>query len=1130
MNPQRNTFIFPEMNFSRLSRRDIIKNCPKLLQNGAQDIFTTQPDQIEVNAGVFLSSDAHEKFPAVSVIQSADHIAVVCSCINEAGDGDGKLCLHQAATLLSILDNRRLLIFFDKHLRYQKLLPAAAEYGLEKEAELDDYFQLIYGPEGISVQPKKHEIIPIEIEKLRQELLPADTQSKSANTLAGEKIQFISIRRHRFYKHLYIDLMEAAVSASGKIKSPLVRLEPAELIWSAKTTDTVKFYAALQRFQQNTPGKRSQADWSALKIITANPLKLPVYYQKEGYEKKVKNDLITVASLAPINIAILDAKVTIVVDRRLPFYVISGEFIHNGVIHRFDTLKIQYDSFFRLDDQLLLIQPPGLLSVIEFFRKTSPKAEIWVHNSRYDHFRSQVLAEMEEQFNVRYTYTSPATPLQMRELTDEGQPERLIYLKEEGDFVHLTPVVRYNNTEIELYSRKQLYELDSRGRPVILPRDEALEIRFTVLITRQHPEFEPQLLEPKYFYLHRDKFLDEDWFLEALDAWRAEGILIMGFKELRRNRLNPYKAKVKIQVTSGTDWFHTALTVQYGPQRASLKSLHTALQIKSKYVLLDDGSKGLIPEAWLKRLSDLFQQAVFAQDLLKIPKAGFREINSLFEESELSGEVRREIDGYTTRFEHLHTIPAIKVPVGLKTQLRDYQQEGLNWLCLMDSCNFGACLADDMGLGKTLQVIAFLLTQRGRAQNTNLIIVPTSLLFNWRAEIEKFAPSLKVDNYYGPGRRGKIAGFDKFEVILTSYGTMLSDIRQLKNYHFNYLIMDESQAIKNPDSDRYKAARQLKSRNKIILTGTPFENSSFDLYGQLSFACPGLLGSKRYFKEVYGVPIDKFEDRARAQMLQEKIRPFVLRRTKSQVTRELPEKTEMVLYAPLGQAQRKIYNACEKELRDYITNQDADKLAASSIHVLSGLTRLRQICDDPTLVKELPGWDPNCSSAKMELLMDQITSQATAHKVLVFSQFVSMLDLIKKQLQLKKIPFEYLTGGTKTSDRAKRVAAFQEKEDIRVFLISLKAGGTGLNLTEADYVYIVDPWWNPAVENQAIDRCHRIGQDKKVIAVRLICPDTVEEKIMQLQEAKKQRAGELIKTDKSIFKNLTKPDLLQLLQ
>jgi SNF2 family DNA or RNA helicase len=404
------------------------------------------------------------------------------------------------------------------------------------------------------------------------------------------------------------------------------------------------------------------------------------------------------------------------------------------------------------------------------------------------------------------------------------------------------------------------------------------------------------------------------------------------------------------------------------------------------------------------------------------------------------------------------------------------------------------------------------------------VVVPTSLVFNWQAEVEKYAPSLKVLKLHGASRSIDIAEFDSYEIILTTYGTLLNDVRWLKKYRFNCIILDESQAIKNPDSQRYKAACLLQSRNKILMTGTPIENHTFDLYGQLSFACPGLLGTKQYFREHYSTPIDKFKNKKRAQELQQKTGPFILGRTKEQVAKELPEKTEVVIYCQMGAEQRKVYDAYAQQYRDYLQHKKDDDIAKHSMHILKGLTKLRQICNATALLSDEPAY--GYASAKIEVLMEQVESKAPDHKILIFSQFVSMLELIKAAFEKRKIAYQYLTGQTK--DRAGQVEAFQTNEDVRVFLISLKAGGTGLNLIEADYVYLVDPWWNPAVENQAIDRSHRIGQDKTVVAVRLIAPDTIEEKIRTLQESKKILADELVGDGNALLKSFSKAELLDL--
>lgn len=484
-----------------------------------------------------------------------------------------------------------------------------------------------------------------------------------------------------------------------------------------------------------------------------------------------------------------------------------------------------------------------------------------------------------------------------------------------------------------------------------------------------------------------------------------------------------------------------------------------------------------------------------------------------------------ELENYHEKLANFHSIRNVEIPKNLEATLRDYQKEGLNWLNFLDEFGFGGCLADDMGLGKTIQIIAYFLAQIEKGnKNPNLVIVPTSLLHNWEIEIKKFAPKLKFKIIYGINRDTKNIVFEKYNVLITSYGTMLNDIEILKEINFNVIVLDESQAIKNPASKRYKAARLLQARQRIVATGTPVENNTFDLFSQLSFAMPGLFGNAKQFAADYSTPIDKFQNEARAKELQQKVQPFILRRTKKEVATELPEKTEMVVYCEMGREQRRVYDTYKKEFQQYLKDKSDEELKTSSMHILQGLTKMRQICNSPALLSENEYYGDQ--SAKLDEVITQVLKLQSEHKVLIFSQFVGMLNLIKERLDQEAIKYAYLTG--KTRNRQEQVEAFQEDEEIRVFLISLKAGGTGLNLTEAEYVFIVDPWWNPAVENQAIDRAYRIGQANKVIAIRMISPDTIEEKIMELQDRKRKLVEELIHTDSGFFKQLTKNELMKL--
>lgn len=1114
-----NDYIIENATIPSLTLSLLLNHCTEAINTGRRSFFEIQAVTIEVNYGLFTNTSPVIDFPTVSVSQLHQTLVLSCPCATPKR----KLCEHQAQVLYNIMDRPYLRIFYDQDLRSKKLQEAARDYGMENEKELDDFFELDYHNRLVSVKPRLPELIKLNAvttSQIKEQLLPKKAGPPAdAPENASHKRRILVIRKRKYYDQLNIELYEGETGKGGKLKNPLVPIDALNQIW--KTTDLAeaKFYTGVSKFQSNYTTVKAESDMDALRVVVNNPMQLPVYLHNREVSESIKT-----SSLTPTQLKTLWADVRLSVFRKEPFYEVSGELVIEGKRIPFKNLNIHYSYFILLGHVLHFIPDEDLLRVIEFFKSNHEK--VLVHASKYDEFRDQILAGMEKRITIDYAFIKPATKKQLAETEVVKRREKIIYLSDEEQYVAITPVMRYGQVEIPVLSRKQIYDTDQNGNVFKVDRDLEAEAQFMALLIRQHADFEEQIHENESLYLHKDRFLDADWFLEVFEAWKAQQITILGFNELKKNRYNPHKANVSVHVASGIDWFNAEVKVVYGKQKASMQELHKAIRNKSKFVQLDDGSQGILPDEWMKKLERYFQAGEAYDDLLRIPKSNFQEIEKLFERSVLSQEVIEELENYDLRLTSLNALNELVVPPDLNGTLRDYQLQGVRWLDTLDDFNFGACLADDMGLGKTIQVIAFILHQRKkRKRNTNLIVVPTSLLFNWQEEVEKFAPSIRLFTQYGSTRAKKTTEFDGHEIVLTTYGMLLSDVSFLREYEFNYIFLDESQAIKNPESQRYKAVRMLRSRNKAVLTGTPIENNTFDLYGQLSFACPGLLGNKQFFRDIYSTPIDKFQNSQRSRELQQKIAPFILRRTKREVALELPDKTEVVMYCEMGDEQRKVYDACEAELRDFIASKNEDELSKNSMHVLTGLIRLRQICNAPSLLKEEVYYGG--SSAKIETLMEQISNRSTQHKILVFSQFVGMLDLIRTELEKRDIPFEYLTGQTK--DRAARVTKFQDDQTVRVFLISLKAGGTGLNLTEADYVFLVDPWWNPAVENQAIDRCYRIGQKKNVIAVRLICPNTVEEKILKLQETKNRLADDLVKSDTSVLSAFSKSELLEIL-
>ncbi|ARS35423.1 DEAD/DEAH box helicase [Pontibacter actiniarum] len=953
-----------------------------------------------------------------------------------------------------------------------------------------------------------HEVLPINGS------LGANAEETLSST-SPEKETIIVIGKHRYYNLFTAQLVTCPRSSTGELKSPFTVLNTLDLVWSTQQPEELKFYAAISKLQGFY--EASGTDTAVLKALIRNPFQYPFYLHDSNITEKISP-----RSISPVQVSQAATDGSIHVSQKGLLYTTSMELSIDGAYCPLSRISVQYDQFVVLDTDWYLCANPHLLQAIAYFKRHGNS--VTLPRAAFLQFRKEVLAEMEDHVHVAHTYLKAATPAQLATGGFGHAPEKRLYLSESGSYVKLTPVMKYGETEIPVLSRRQIYAQDKAGKLIGVARDGEAEDAFTALLLRQHPDFEEQLETPLlYFYLHKNRFLDEDWFLCAFEVWQSQQITVLGFNDLQGNRLNQHKAVISIQVLSGVNWFNAQVHVRFGRQEASLQQLYRSVKDKSRYVQLGDGTKGILPEEWLQKLERYFRAGEVADETtLRIPKVSYAALSELFEAHMLAEEVREELNRYQVQLSDLAAIKPVSVPAGLHAELRPYQLQGLSWLSFLDSLNFGGCLADDMGLGKSIQIIAFILHLKAKsAQNAHLLLVPTSLIPNWVAEMQKFAPSLSLLILQGSGRPKSTAHFAGYDVVITTYGTLVADIAYLKEYQFSYVFLDESQNIKNPLSQRYKAARLLKARNRVAISGTPLENSTFDLYAQLSFACPGLLGTKQFFRNTYAIPIDKFKNKRSARALQDKISPFILRRTKKEVATELPEKTEVVLHCEMGSEQRTVYEAYEREFRDYIAARGEDEIQKNAMHVLRGITRLRQLCNAPQLIGE-----DKVASSKIAILLEQIRHISRHHKVLVFSQFVSMLDLIRKELEKEGLGYALLTGSTR--DRGEVVNRFQEDEATRVFLISLKAGGTGLNLTAADYVFLVDPWWNPAVENQAIDRSYRIGQKNNVIAVRLICPDTVEEKILQLQQNKAQLASDLVGTGDDFFRSLSKAALLAL--
>ena len=702
-----------------------------------------------------------------------------------------------------------------------------------------------------------------------------------------------------------------------------------------------------------------------------------------------------------------------------------------------------------------------------------------------------------------------------------GKP--MIYLSELNEsFLMIRPKWKYGEFEAEMDGKTEtLFTLQEKVVRVV--RDPAAEAGFVETLKGLHPRFGVQNGK-EYFYVPFKDALAKNWFIHFFGELQKLDVPVYGIAELKKFKYNSNTPSIKTTISSGIDWFDLSIEVHYGEQSIELADLKKAILAKQEYVLLKDGTFGILPEEWIKQYSDLFKMSRLKDDVLKVAKFHYTLLEQLHNQLD-NEQILKEITDKKQRLQRIGQFNELELPSTVTATLRDYQLSGFQWLNQLDEIGWGGCLADDMGLGKTLQTLAFLQRRiQDHPTETHLIVCPTSLLYNWEAEIQKFTPQLKYHIYYGSDRTLlNEEDFRSNNLIISSYGMVRSDILHFSQLQFGYVILDESQNIKNPSAQITKSVQLLRAKNRLILSGTPIQNNTFDLYAQMNFLNPGMLGTVEFFRTEYANAIDKNNDLEKSEMLKKLVGPFMLRRTKEQVAQDLPDKTETVLWCDMDHVQRKVYDDYKKQYRENLMGRiEEDGMGKSSIYILEGLLKLRQICDSTALLKD---HEHPSESVKIRELIRELTENTGTHKALVFSQFVEMLQLIRVELDQMGIPYSYLDGSTPAHKRKEAVDHFQEDDQRRVFLISLKAGGVGLNLTSADYVYLVDPWWNPAAEQQAIDRTHRIGQKNKIFAYKMICKDSVEEKIMLLQQKKKALAGDLIADDAGFVKKLSKDDV-----
>jgi superfamily II DNA or RNA helicase len=584
-------------------------------------------------------------------------------------------------------------------------------------------------------------------------------------------------------------------------------------------------------------------------------------------------------------------------------------------------------------------------------------------------------------------------------------------------------------------------------------------------------------------------------------------------------------ASFDVSVESGIDWFEVKGVARFEGEDVAFPQLLAAIKRRSRVIQLGDGAWGVLPEEWLKRWGIFAELPAPKGEALRFSSRQIGLVHALataLPGDEAGGQALSELRERLAQFTGVNPASA---PRGFRGQLRPYQEQGLGWLLALGELGFGACLADDMGLGKTIQVLAYLLACKKKGtQGPTLVVVPRSLLGNWQDEAARFAPALSILSHWGPERQRTKAALMAADVVLTTYGTLRLDIALLSELPLSCVVLDEAQAIKNKQSATAKCAKLLRAERRVAMSGTPVENHLGELWSLFEFLNPGLLQELGGLRRALEAPKPSPEV---LDLVRTLVRPFVLRRTKGEVAKDLPDRTEQTLYVELEPEERRAYDDLLRHYQASLAKELRQSGAeGATTHLLEALLRLRQAACHPGLLDEARRAEP---SSKVDCLVERLRSlRDEGHRALVFSQFTSLLDIVRERLDGEGISFEYLDG--KTRDRKERVDRFQTDPSISAFLISLKAGGVGLNLTGADYVFILDPWWNPAAEAQAIDRAHRIGQTRHVIAYRLLAKGTVEERVAHLQEQKRELVAGVMGDTEALSTKLTRGDFEALLE
>jgi superfamily II DNA or RNA helicase len=695
-----------------------------------------------------------------------------------------------------------------------------------------------------------------------------------------------------------------------------------------------------------------------------------------------------------------------------------------------------------------------------------------------------------------------------------------IQLSELGDqYLIITPKFLYDGIVFN-ESEETISTGTRNGQTVHIERNKIAEQEFIAYIKNQHPKFARKTGD---YILTFAEAKNKNWFLHFYRELVSKNCEVLGMDLMTHFRFNPNVISTKLSPTRTFDaYVELSCIISFGEIQVPLKELQKQLQQQARTILLEDNSLGVISEDWYIQYGTIVKHARLLDDNL-IEVAQWILMQAGAELEKLVNIAMPHAKAWQAQWQTWQQDDEVlyEVPSTINASLRPYQQKGFEWLALLNSIQTGALLADDMGLGKTLQTITYLgwLKQK-YGQLKVLIVCPASLTYNWHSELVKFAPSITTTIFSEVDNNMQTFVASDNEVLITSYAMMRNRITDLSAFNWLGIILDESHNIKNPSTQVTQAALQLRAPHKVAISGTPILNSTVDLYTQFKFLVPELLGEPAFFKKNYAIPIEDHKSEWHAKELQRITSPFILRRTKEQVAKDLPEKTVSVRYCEMTENQAAYYNKVKNDVKSNLFLQINDEgLNKAKLGVLQGIMKLRQICSTPI---DLNYEGEQCAeSAKINDVVEEVCNKTGQHKVLIFSQYMATLNQLEQEFTNKKIAYLRIDGSVKSKDRAELNKEFETSEDVRVFLLSTTAASQGLNLVSADHVYLIEPWWNTAIENQAIDRSHRIGQNKPVFAYKMICKNTIEEKLLEIQNRKVSVSDDLVQAEEGFVKSLS---------